>query len=301
MASPIPKLQPGQKVRDWRRLYIAATALVTEKQQINLLPAYGARDAGEILIAESCTAKTTIVAALNELESLIDGTLTPLNSFKDFWACKPVKNGYNELIAFYFVLTNEGKAAKIPNDMVMMRYLNFVPGSEKIFKDHKELFVAAMTTANMAQVFTDVKKKLTTTQSRDNNGLERQIKQETNEYVFAAEEEEDEKPPAWARSMMEELNYVKKQVFDDTDDNQVLYNSPSQNFKGQGGNRPNQKYRCWTCNRIGHRAEACRERLCSNCGMRGHHEKDCYSKKGKEREGKEHSYSANQSHRGTGL
>ena len=32
MASPIPKLQPGQKVGDWPRLYIAGTALVTEKQ-----------------------------------------------------------------------------------------------------------------------------------------------------------------------------------------------------------------------------------------------------------------------------
>ena len=64
-----------------------------------------------------------------------------------------MKKGYNELIAFYFVLTNEGKAPKIPNNMVMMRYLDFVPGSERIFKDHKDLFVAEMTTANMAQVF----------------------------------------------------------------------------------------------------------------------------------------------------
>ena len=121
--------------------------------------------------------------------------------------------------------------------------------------------------------------------------IERHTKQENNEYnVFAAEEEEDEKPPAWARSMMEELNCVKQQVFGDTDDNQVLYNSPSPNFKGQRGNRPNQRYRYWTCNRIGHRAEVCRERLCSKCGMRDHHEKDCYSKKGKERERKENSY-----------
>ena len=38
------------------------------------------------------------------------------------------------------------------------------------------LFVTGMTTANMAQVFTDVKKKLITPQSRDNNGLEPQFK-----------------------------------------------------------------------------------------------------------------------------
>ena len=53
----------------------------------------------------------------------------------------------------------------------MMRYLNFVPGSEKIFICHRYDYVA-----NMAHVFTDVKKKLITPQSRDNNGLEPQFK-----------------------------------------------------------------------------------------------------------------------------
>ena len=96
--SPIPKLQPKQKVRDWRKLYLAATALVAEQQQIKLLPAYGARDAGEILIAESCTEKETIAEALNELESLIDGTPTVLNQFKGgsplkFWKTRFQDNG----------------------------------------------------------------------------------------------------------------------------------------------------------------------------------------------------------------
>ena len=187
--SPIPKLQPKQKVRDWRKLYLEATALVTEQQQINLLPAYGARDAGEILIAESCTEKETIAEALNELESLIDGTPTVLNQFNSFWSCKPIKKRYNELVAFYFVLVNECKEAKIPYNMIIMRYLNFIPGAEKIFNDHKEKIRSTMTAAQMAEVFGDVKKKLTRSQSGENKGFEIQVKQETTEYdnhVFAA-------------------------------------------------------------------------------------------------------------------
>ena len=72
----------------------------------------GARDAGEILIAESCTEKETIAEALNQLESLIDSTPTVLNQFNSFWSCKPIKKSYNELVAFYFVLVNECKEAK---------------------------------------------------------------------------------------------------------------------------------------------------------------------------------------------
>ena len=51
----------------------------------------------------------------------------------------------------------------------MMRYLNFVPGSEKIFKlkGHEEKFVKDMTTAQMTEIFTDVKKNLTKAHSRD--------------------------------------------------------------------------------------------------------------------------------------
>ena len=187
--SPIPKLQPKQKVRDWRKLYLAATALVTEQQQINLLPAYGARDAGEILIAESCTEKETIAKALNQLESLIYGTPTVRNQFSSFWSCKPIKKSYNELVAFYFVLVNECKEAKIPYNMIIMRYLNFIPGAEKIFNEHKENIRSTMTAAQMAEVFGDVKKKLTRSQSGENKGFEIQVKQETTEddnHVFAA-------------------------------------------------------------------------------------------------------------------
>ena len=69
IVSPIPKLREGQKVREWRKLYLAATSLITERQKIELLPAYGARDEGELLIAEVCAKKTTITEALNELEA----------------------------------------------------------------------------------------------------------------------------------------------------------------------------------------------------------------------------------------
>ena len=70
-----------------------------------------------------------------------------------------------------------------------MRYLIFIPGTEKIFNDHKEKIRSTMTAAQMAEVFGDVKKKLTRSQSGENKGFEIQVKQETTEYdnhVFAA-------------------------------------------------------------------------------------------------------------------
>ena len=132
--------------------------------------AYG--DAGEILIAESYTEKETIAEALNELESLIDGTPTVLNQFNSFWSCKPIKKSYNYLVALYFVLVNEGKVAKIPYNIIIMRYLNFIPGAEKICNDHKEKIGSTMKAAQMAEVFGDVKEKLTRSQSGENKGFE---------------------------------------------------------------------------------------------------------------------------------
>ena len=61
VVSNIPKLQANQKVKEWRRLYVASTALLTEKQQIDMLPAYGARNEAELLIAEMCAKKRQLL------------------------------------------------------------------------------------------------------------------------------------------------------------------------------------------------------------------------------------------------
>ena len=161
IVSTIPKLGKGQKVKEWRKSYIAAAALLTEKQQIDMLPMYGARNEAETLIAETCTNEATIVAALNELETLIDGPRTNLRKFNDFWDCKPdKKNNYHALISFYFVLKSEGTIAGISKEMIMKRYLNFIPGAEKIYDTHAALLVPEITDAQMTTIFKSIQQDM---------------------------------------------------------------------------------------------------------------------------------------------
>ena len=71
--TPIPHLAVGQTVKDWRRRYLAATATINDEQRKAMIPAYVHRNNGVVLIAEAACENDSLVNALKELESLIDG------------------------------------------------------------------------------------------------------------------------------------------------------------------------------------------------------------------------------------
>lgn len=281
IVTSVPKLGKGQKVKDWRRLYLAATSLVTDKQKIELLPVYAARNQAEIHIAEVCTKKATIAEALNLLESLIDGAPSTLVKFNDFWDCKPSGSNYQDMMAFYFVLANEGVGAGIPKHMIIMRFLKFVPRitAEKIFTQHKAIIIAAMTDDNMAAVFKTVQEKMMlVTKSDPGAGSSTSVKEEPEEHVFLAESE----PPAWAQNLCQDVEMLKVQMAGESwgdsergEDNVMMFKPKSSQYV-PGPRRILGK--CWICQKAGHRAEACYQRVCGKCGKKGHSENVCNAK-----------------------
>ena len=80
-AIEIPFLTRRDKVVDWRKNYIVATALLAAEQQLRLFPGYA--DEGERMMIDFFSKKTSVLLALDELEVLRDGVqpkLTLINN-----------------------------------------------------------------------------------------------------------------------------------------------------------------------------------------------------------------------------
>ena len=70
---PIPHLQKGQSVRDWRVLYESAISVLTDEQQRKLLPIAVDRNSADQEWATKASAKTALKGALDDLETRLDG------------------------------------------------------------------------------------------------------------------------------------------------------------------------------------------------------------------------------------
>ena len=167
--------------------------------------------------------------------------------------------------------------------MIMLRYLNFVPGAEKIFTDHEELLKIGITDVQMATVFKAIQKKMMKltggNKTPTTTAVVKQERLDEDSHIFLAEEEA---PPPWAKGLCDQVKTLKEEMENfkadvhvnyDGETSEVMYN----NYKN---NKPfSQKRRsqfpCWICNRTGHLANSCFERICGKCGIKGHHEKNC--------------------------
>ena len=82
----VPALALGEKVAQWRRGYLAATATLTKEEKIAILPIYVNRTKGENEIAHLATKEAEVKDALDLIEKLIDGMTSIVkltNSFFD--------------------------------------------------------------------------------------------------------------------------------------------------------------------------------------------------------------------------
>ena len=88
----IPYLLVNQRIRDWRKLYEAATAGIEEAQRVGYIPLYiggKGRDVNEKEIGQIVATKTTLKEALDELESLIDGPPSRMDLYNEVMDLKP--------------------------------------------------------------------------------------------------------------------------------------------------------------------------------------------------------------------
>ena len=268
--TPIPHIAVGQSVKDWRRRYIAATATLKDEEKKAMIPAYVHRTDGEVLIADNCSKAATLTAALDELESLIDGEPCKMLRVNEFWSLQPASKSYSGIVSFYFLLQSEAALAGIGNDMLVFKFLNSVPGGEKIFESNKAKIKADMTAAHVTEIFTVVKTKMSVKAKYAENNVS--VKQEPSD-VFVAEEQEE--MPSWAADLRNEVCTIKSTlatIVPPLDESEIMLNNSANQLSDKS-------FKCWICDKKGHFSNKCPKRPCLKCGNTGHHERQCFSSK----------------------
>ena len=279
-AIAIPKLEAGQKISEWRKVYMAATALLTEEQKICLIPVYVNRSTGDNEIAHLCAKKTTIQEALDELETFIDGSPSRVTLFKNFCDIRCDKNDWKST---FFQLQTEGRKAGVGNDLIFIRLLGFLPGGQKFLEANDDVLKPGVSDEDIMKLFGKLQKKLETLLPEKSA-----IKAEDNsekDFVFKAEEG---KEPAWAAEIRNELSGIKDRLdqedgfySDSSDTNASSSGEEAVYYAGKG------KYKhvtCYVCSKKGHTASRCFKRVCGRCKGIGHSERECSSQyKGREK------------------
>lgn len=262
----VPALSPGEKVAQWRRGYLAATATLTKEEKIALLPIYVNRTKGENEIAHLATKEAEVKEALDLIETLIDGMTSIVkltNSFFD------VSAKDKDITSLFFELLAAGKACNVDNELIMIRFCGLVKNGEKFYDDNKASIKAAMTDATMMKLFQAAKAKIADPPK---------VKVE-KDYVWAAAAVEE--PPQWANEIHERLDEIERQNskpgYDEQDETD---SEESVNYVNQRNpNFEKKKLTCYICKKPGHLADRCYKRKCDQCKGIGHDKKDCPSGK----------------------
>ena len=132
----IPYLKANESIREWSKGYHSATAMFDDAQRIALLPVYVNRSQGEREIARIAATKSTFNAAIDELELLIDGTSSVISNTKLFFQKEPRSMEAHEITACYFEMKVLADKAKIPNSVVLKRFLTFFKQGDAFYKDN---------------------------------------------------------------------------------------------------------------------------------------------------------------------
>ena len=254
----VRQLCPGDKVKDWRVEFVAATSVLKDDAvQKTILPCYVHESLKQL--AQSVTSSDNLDAALNELEALVDGVPSRVAAANDFFTAQPSGN----LSSFFFTLSNQGILAGIPTDVILLRYFTFVKGGEKIFEDNKNDIKPDMDDKTMRELFKKVKSRI------------EPISNQTDPIKDEVFYEQD--PPEWAEALQSDVRAIQTELRNLTcskEDNQsedVFFSSKNDKKKS--------KSKCKICAKGFHSEKNCFKRKCSNCSGLGHDAEQCPSRK----------------------
>ena len=162
----IPHLKVDILVRDWRKSYLAAIALLEEKQKVVILPIYVTRSHGDQNWAHKAAEKNTIKEALDYLQLHLDGETSRLIKANEFFDLKPRDKeepmNRAEISSFWFKVLDIGTNAEIGNDLMVLKFLQFVPHGHKVYEKLKENIKSDMSDENVTKVFDEIQKRIST-------------------------------------------------------------------------------------------------------------------------------------------
>ena len=275
----IPKLAVGQKVEEWRPLYEAGVSSLKEGQQLAFLPNYVDRTPGDLEIAKMASKETSLEAALDMIELLIDGPRSAFHLINDFCNVR-CKTGV-DWQSMFFKLKKYGTLAGLSNDLIFLRFLGMVPNGKKFYYDNESKFCkegASLSDRDMLDLFVKIKQKLVKSET-----IEEIEKPKSDEYVFAAEQ-----VPGWAKDLQEEVANIKESLncksesqesSSEAEAPEVFYAPSFPKKKGSKAFKSFTKDKvCFECGKSGHVRASCHKWKCPNCGGKGHGRVECPSK-----------------------
>ena len=269
----IPHLKPGQKVSDWRGLYIAATLLLEETQKIGYLPIAVDRTPADQKWAFAAAEKDKLADALDELELRLDGKKNRFQAMSDFFNLQPSCPVTSETLSeLFFTVREAGIAANVTIDLIALKFIQHIPGGNKLFTDLEDKINTGMKESELTGLFDEARKRL----------LKRPNKQSemVPVEVFHAKEPDPEPMPEWAKELKLQVLALEASLHarsstDSTSGSEELQNSAfyakSKSVKGIS----KELKTCSICGKSNHSAKRCYKRICTKCSGKGHDADKC--------------------------
>jgi hypothetical protein len=275
----VPHLKAGQKIRDYQRLYLAATSGYKKEQQLGCLPLYIGRTDGEKELAYQAATKDTIQNAFKFLEELIDGPPCEFLLSMEFFSKKPKNGSMDAVRSYFFELYDLSQSAKIPTDVFLKRFLTQVPSGKKLYDSNKDKIKPDLGSAEVTGIFQGLMEKLQKNVFKQESVVE--IKEEP--FVFSYEQRAavNDVVPQWAREMQDQLSELRTRVgsaesgFEEQDmeEHNVMFQKSAKST----AKKASEPKLCFVCHKPGHFARECYARRCETCEGKGHSASECPS------------------------
>ena len=281
----IPHLKPGQKGSDWRGLYIAATLLLEETQKIGYLPIAVDRTPADQKWAFAAAEKDKLADALDELELRLDGKKNRFQAMGDFFNLQPSRPVTSETLSeFFFGVREAGIAANVTNDLIALKFIQHIPGGNKLFTDQEDKIDTDMKESDLIGLFDEAKKRLI--KVKGSNKQSEMVPVD----VFHVKEPDPEPMPEWAKELKLQVLALEASLHarsstDSTSGSEELQNSAfyakSKNSKGTS----KEVKTCSICGKSNHSAKRCYKRICTKCSGKGHDADKCATRGNRSRKG----------------
>ena len=203
----IPHLAEGQTISDYRKIFIASTAVLSDKRQLGCVPLYIHRTEGERQLAFTATTKSSQDEAFKFLENMIDGSPCAFTESAKFFNMLPKNTTIDGLRSYYFELYEVALRAEVSREVFAKRFLTNVPGVKKLFEDNK----AEIDDLNSSIKADNFFKKILAKLKGKCDPAQEKVKVKEEPFMFPVQNQEEE-IPAWGKELMNELGQIRSIV-----------------------------------------------------------------------------------------
>ena len=200
----IPHLAEGQTRSDYRKIFIASTAALSDKQQLGCLPLYIHRTEGERQLAFTAATKSSQDEAFKFLEDMIDGSPCVFTESTKFFNMLPKNTTIDGLRSYYVEQHEVALRAKLSREVFAKRFLTNVPGGKKLFEDNKVEIDDPNSSIKVDNFFKKILAKL----KGKCEPAQEKVKVKEEPSVFPVHDQEEE-VPAWGKELMNELGQIR--------------------------------------------------------------------------------------------